>query len=165
MTREISLVKHGFGGFFKKYILAINVYRKSSFSMVNHQHITYKFTMFHIYSELKSELTIWTCDRNYCKILWQRPANRMCKQMLRIYSHILYVYIYYTYMIIYSYLDILGDTTQKQSHPTIFTDQSSSDSSEISDRNSIPGWFSQRGPKSSLGFTSQCRDLCQIALL
>jgi hypothetical protein len=48
MTRETSLVQHGFGGFFKKYILAINVYKTSSFSMVNHQYITYKFAMFHI---------------------------------------------------------------------------------------------------------------------
>ena len=116
MTREISLVKHGVGGFFKKYILAINVYRTSSFSMVNHQYITYKFAMFHIYSELTwvDPLNMWTWSELLQDLVamtrqsyLQIDAAHILTYTIGIYTHMMHMYIY-IYMIIYSYLDILG---------------------------------------------------------
>ena len=132
------------------------------------------------------ELIIWTCehDQNYCKILSRRPANSICKYMLRIYSHILYAYIIYTNMmhininiyIIYIHNIYIYDHIFISRHPrcihrnrvtppfsSIFTDQSSK----------FPLWnlgqwvLSPAGANAgrhSLG-TSQCRDICQVALL
>ena len=123
------------------------------------------------------ELTIWTCehDQNYCKILSQRPANSICKYILRIYSHILYdaykykhiLYIYiYIYMIIYSDLDILGVYTETESPHHELTDQSSKFPLwNLGQWVRSPAGSANAGRHSSLGFTSQCRDLCQVALL
>ena len=133
------------------------------------------------------ELTIWTCehDQNYCKILSQRPANSICKYILRIYSHIQYAYIIYTnmmhininiyiiyiystyiYMIIYSYLDILGVYTETESPHHELTDQSSKFPLwNLGQWVRSPAGSANAGRHSSLGFTSQCRDLCQVALL
>ena len=69
-------------------------------------------------------------------------------------------------MIIYSYLDILGVYTETESPHHELTDQSSKFPLwNLGQWVRSPAGSANAGRHSSLGFTSQCRDLCQVALL